>query len=172
MTEDVPAPLQGCRIAVTRADQQLGGARQLFEAAGAEVVDLPALVVEPPEDWRPLDEALADLDQFHWLLFSTANGVEAVQARLRRRGGDLARPPKGLRIAAVGRRTAEQLEEMGVAVDFVPSRFVADALIDVDERRAAASADDEQVEARRRNLADAEQVEADIEAGLIAGDEV
>ena len=130
MNDAVPAPLQGCRIAVTRAEQQLGGARQLFEAAGADVIDLPALVVGPPDDWRPLDDALADLGQFHWLLFSSANGVEAVQARLRRRGADLARPPKGLRIAAVGRRTAEQLEQMSVTVDFVPTRFVADALIE------------------------------------------
>ncbi|MFM9071877.1 MAG: uroporphyrinogen-III synthase [Cyanobium sp.] len=124
------APLQGCTIGVTRAEQQLGTARQLFEAAGAKVIDLPALVVGPPDDWRPLDGALADLEQFHWLLFSSANGVDAVQQRLRRRGGDLARPPKGLRMAAVGRRTAERLEEMGVEVDFVPNRFVADALID------------------------------------------
>ncbi len=123
-------PLQGCRIAVTRAEQQLGAARQLFEQAGAQVVDLPALVVGPPEDWRPLDEALADLAQFHWLIFSSANGVEALQARLRRRGGDLSHPPKGLKIAAVGRRTAERLDELGVRVDFVPTRFVADALID------------------------------------------
>jgi len=123
-------PLQGCSIAVTRAEQQLGAARQLFERAGAQVVDLPALVVGPPDDWGPLDEALADLEQFHWLIFSSANGVEAVQKRLRRQGGALARPPKGLRIAAVGRRTAERLEELAVGVDFVPSRFVADALID------------------------------------------
>jgi uroporphyrinogen-III synthase len=123
-------PLQGCRIAVTRAEQQLGTARQLFEQAGAEVVDLPALVVGPPDEWGPLDEALEDLEQFHWIIFSSANGVEALQSRLRRQGGDLADPPQGLRIAAVGRRTAEALVELGVRVDFVPSRFVADALID------------------------------------------
>jgi uroporphyrinogen-III synthase len=123
-------PLQGCTIAVTRAEGQLGSARQLFERAGARVVDLPALVVGPPDDWGPLDEALEELAQFHWLVFSSANGVEAVQARLRRRGGDLARFPKGPRIAAVGRRTAERLDDFGVRVDFVPSRFLADALIE------------------------------------------
>lgn len=127
----VPSPpLAGCAIALTRAEQQLGSARRLFERAGAQVFDLPALVVTPPEDWAPLDEALADLAHFHWLIFSSANGVEAVQARLRRRGGDLAKPPKGLRLAAVGRRTAERLEDLAVRVDFVPTRFVADALID------------------------------------------
>lgn len=124
------APLTGCTIAVTRAEQQLGAARRLFEQAGARVVDLPALVVGPPEDWGPLDEALEDLAQFHWLIFSSANGVDGLQERLRRRGGDLARPPKGLRIAAVGRRTAERLDALGVRVDFVPVRFTADALID------------------------------------------
>lgn len=130
MTVPPLPPLRGCTIAVTRAEQQLGAARQLFVAAGARVVDLPALVVGPPEDWGPLDEALQDLAQFHWLLFSSANGVEGLQERLRRRGGDLARSPKGLRIAAVGRRTAERLAAMGVRVDFVPARFTADALID------------------------------------------
>lgn len=94
------------------------------------MVDLPALVVGPPDDWRPLDEALADLEQFHWVIVSSANGVEALASRLQRQGRDLARLPKGVRMAAVGRRTAERLGELGVRVDFVPSRFVADALIE------------------------------------------
>ncbi|MFM7264063.1 MAG: uroporphyrinogen-III synthase, partial [Cyanobium sp.] len=82
--------LRGRMVAVTRADQQLGAARRLFEAAGATVVDLPALVIAPPDDWGPLDDALAELDQFHWLVFSSGNGVEAVQQRLSRRGSSLA----------------------------------------------------------------------------------
>ena len=48
--------LQGRTIAVTRAEQQLGAARQLFEQAGAEVLDLPALVIGPPDEWGPLDD--------------------------------------------------------------------------------------------------------------------
>jgi uroporphyrinogen-III synthase len=130
MNAPVPLPLQGRTIAVTRAEGQLGASRRLFERAGARVVDLPALVVGPPDDWGPLDEALRDLEQFHWLIFSSANGVEALQERLRRQGGDLARSPRGPRIAAVGRRTAERLDALGVRVDFVPARFTADALID------------------------------------------
>jgi uroporphyrinogen-III synthase len=130
MTATPPAALRGFTIAVTRAEGQLGAARRLFEQVGAKVLDLPALVVGPPDDWEPLDEALRDLDNFHWLLFSSANGVDGLQERLRRRGGDLARPPRGLRIAAVGRRTAERLDALGVRVDFVPTRFTADALIE------------------------------------------
>ncbi|MEO1003982.1 MAG: uroporphyrinogen-III synthase [Cyanobacteria bacterium J06638_7] len=124
------APLAGRSVAVTRAEAQLGAARQLFEAAGAVVVDLPALVVLPPESWGPLDDALAELHEFHWLVFSSSNGVEAVDQRLRRLGRSLAHRPASLKIAAVGRKTAARLEEMGAPADFVPPAFVADSLLE------------------------------------------
>ena len=130
---DTNAPfgiLAGRTVAVTRAEQQLGAARRLFEAAGARVVDLPALVVGPPDDWRPLDDALAELTEFHWILFSSANGVEAVQQRLGRRGGSLAHRPRGVKIAAVGRKTAALLEQFGTAADFVPPDFIAESLVE------------------------------------------
>jgi uroporphyrinogen-III synthase len=123
-------PLDGRTIAVTRAERQLGSARRLFEAAGAAVVDLPALVIGPPDDWGPLDDALEELEQFHWILFSSANGVEAVQQRLARRGSSLAGRPRGVKIAVVGRRTASRLEELGAAADFVPPAFIADSLVE------------------------------------------
>ena len=123
-------PLTGRRIAVTRAETQLGAARRLFEAAGAQVVDLPALVVTPPDSWGPLDDALAELEDFHWLVFSSGNGVEAVEQRLQRLGSRLAHRPAGLKIAAVGRKTAARLEELGAPADFVPPTFVADSLLE------------------------------------------
>ena len=124
------APLAGRTIAVTRAEQQLGEARRLFSQAGATVIDLPALVIGPPDSWGPLDDALAELADFHWIVFSSANGVEAVQQRLGHWGGSLAHRPPGLKIAAVGRKTAELLEELGAPADFVPPAFVADSLIE------------------------------------------
>ena len=124
------ADLGGRTIAVTRAETQLGEARRLFEAAGASVVDLPALVVTPPDEWGPLDDALAELEDFHWLVFSSGNGVEAVEQRLRRLGRSLAHRPSGLRIAAVGRKTARQLEALGAPADFIPPSFVADSLLE------------------------------------------
>jgi len=123
-------PLHGRRIGVTRAESQLGEAQRLLAAQGASVVDLPALVVTPPDEWGPLDDALAELESFHWLVFSSANGVEAVQQRLQRRGGSLAARPRSLKIAAVGRKTAALLEELGAPADFVPPAFVADSLIE------------------------------------------
>ena len=123
-------PLDGRVIAVTRAEQHLGEARGLFEQAGATVLDLPALVIGPPDTWGPLDDALAELEEFHWLVVSSANGVDAVEQRLRRMGSGLAHRPRGLKIAAVGRKTAARLEALGAPADFVPPQFVADSLID------------------------------------------
>jgi uroporphyrinogen-III synthase len=130
MPPQATPPLSGRTIAVTRAEQQLGEARRLFTATGAAVIDLPALVVTPPDDWGPLDDALAELETFHWIVFSSANGVEAVQQRLARRGSNLAHRPAGLRLAAVGRKTARCLEEIGAPADFVPPAYVADSLIE------------------------------------------
>jgi uroporphyrinogen-III synthase len=123
-------PLIGRVIAVTRAEQHLGEARQLFERAGATVVDLPALVVSPPDELGPLDDALQELESFHWIVFSSGNGVEAVEQRLRLQGRSLAGRPRGVKLAAVGRSTAARLEALGAAADFVPPAFVADSLIE------------------------------------------
>jgi len=117
-------------IGLTRATGQLAEARRRFEAAGARVLDLPALEIGPPDTWGPLDDALAEWKQFHWILFSSANGVLAVERRLKRLGLSLSRRPAGLRLAAVGWRTALTLEEQGAAADFVPADYVADSLID------------------------------------------
>ena len=122
--------LNGRTVVVTRAAEQQGEGRRLLEALGARVLDLPALVIGPPDQWGPLDDALADLDNFHWLVFSSANGVESVEQRLQTLGRSLARRPRSLKIAAVGRKTARLLEELGAAADFVPPQFVADSLIE------------------------------------------
>ena len=121
--------LEGRTIVVTRAREQFGEARKLLEQQGARVLDLPALEIGPPDEWGPLDDALAELDEFHWVIFSSANGVKAVDERLRLQGSSLGRRPAGLRIAAVGRKTALLLDHLGAPADFVPPDFVADSLI-------------------------------------------
>lgn len=123
-------PLIGTTVVVTRAQEQQGAVRQQLEALGAQVLDLPALVIGPPDEWGPLDDALAELDQFHWLVVSSANGVQAVEARLQRLGRSLRQRPSTLKIAAVGRKTAASLDHLGAPADFVPPTFVADSLID------------------------------------------
>ncbi len=123
-------PLLGKTVVVTRSQGQQAEARYLFETQGAKVLDLPALVIGPPDDWSPLDEALEELDHFHWIIFSSANGVNAVQHRLQLLGSSLSKKPKSLKIAVIGKKTARVLETYGICPDFIPPKFVADSLID------------------------------------------
>ncbi len=129
MNIDVLQQLAGLTVVITRAQDQQGQAHILFKEAGAIVLDMPALIIGPPDEWGPLDDALAELDQFHWIIFSSSNGVQAVQERLQRQGRTLANCPNSLKIAAVGRKTAQKIEQLGASIDFVPPDFVADSLI-------------------------------------------
>ena len=130
MTSVQHQPLKGRTVVITRAQEQQSEGRRMLTSLGARVLELPALEIGPPDTWAPLDDALADLENFHWMILSSANGVDAVESRLQGMGTCLARRPESLKIAAVGRKTARRLEEIGVPADFVPPTFVADSLID------------------------------------------
>jgi uroporphyrinogen III methyltransferase/synthase len=122
-------PLAGRRILVTRPVGQAGRLRALLEAAGAEVLSLPAIRIEPPEDWGPLDAALARLERFRWLVFTSANGVLFVLDRLRAGGGgpgDLRRT----RLAAIGPQTADTLRRAGLETEVVPGEYRAEGLVE------------------------------------------
>ncbi len=122
--------LSGRTIIITRAKNQQTETRKCFEAAGAKVLDLPALEIGPPDDFSALDKALRNIDNFNWLIFSSINGVNAIKERLDIQHISLSSIPNTLKIAAVGKKTAGYLEKLGVKVDFVPPNFVADSLIE------------------------------------------
>src|SRR5439155_5619742 len=75
-------PLFGTRVLVTRPAHQAAVLREPLEELGAEVVVQPAIEIGPPADWRPVDAAIANLDHFDWLVFSSSNGVQYFLDRL------------------------------------------------------------------------------------------
>ncbi|ABM74751.1 putative uroporphyrinogen III synthase [Prochlorococcus marinus str. NATL1A] len=118
------------KIIITRALEQTSEAREIFRKNGAEVFDLPSLVIGPPDDWEPLDGALKEITTFDWIIFSSANGVRNVDERMKEIGLSLSEISENIQIAAVGRKTASLLEDMDVKVSFVPPSFVADSLVE------------------------------------------
>ncbi len=123
-------PLFGRRIAVTRARVQAGGFAALLEEMGAEVVYAPAIELQPPDSWEPLDRALRALGGFHWLIFTSANGVAFFSRRLDELGGDI-RDLQGVRIAAIGPETARAVRQLHLRVDAVPQEYRAERVLDV-----------------------------------------
>src|SRR5947199_5637585 len=104
--------LQGKCIAVTRAEEQSAGLLERLSALGATTVICPAIAILPPDDFAALDAAIGRLEQYDWLIVTSANGVRALfdrMAALGRRALDLAQ----LKIGAIGPATADALAERG-----------------------------------------------------------
>jgi uroporphyrinogen III methyltransferase/synthase len=120
-------PLAGCRIVVTRPVQQAEALARPLRELGAEVIEAPAIEICPPADWSAVDAAIHSLAQFDWLVFSSVNGVHSLLSRLFELGKDL-RALGGVRLAAIGPGTAEELAKYHLRADLVPDEFQAEAL--------------------------------------------
>ena len=120
-------PLSGKVVIVTRAAAQAGPFHDLLEAAGARVVLVPTIVIEPPDSWAALDAALARAGEYRWVIFTSVNGVAMTRRRLAE-GGRGAEVFRAARVAAIGPATAEALADWGLAAAVVPDEYVAEGL--------------------------------------------
>lgn len=121
-------PLFGKRILMTRAKEQAGEFAELLAAYGAEPVEAPTIRIVPPSDWTVVDGALADIQSYHWLIFTSVNGVTHFMGRLFAKGLD-ARCLAGRTICCIGPRTARELERFGVKADMIPAEYQAEGMV-------------------------------------------
>jgi hydroxymethylbilane synthase len=117
-----PSPLLGVRVVVTRPKEQAGDLAAKLRALGAEVAELPTIEIQPSGDYAPLDRAVAAIDAYDWIIFTSANGVRAFAAR----GGGKSRA----KICAIGPGTRKAAEAMGLEVTLVPAEYVAESLVE------------------------------------------
>lgn len=120
-------PLEGKRVLVTRSREQSQELIHDLEAIGATVLVWPAIEILPPDDWAPVDEILARIGTFDWLVFTSANGVRGLCGRMLSNGGDVA-PLAALKIAAVGPATVAALRGFQLDAALTPDRFRSDDL--------------------------------------------
>jgi uroporphyrinogen III methyltransferase/synthase len=117
-------PLFGRRIVVTRTREQASQLSQRLRERGAEVLELPTIRIQPPDDPTALIEALQALGEYDWLIFTSPNGVSAFFDYFFKAYDDV-RALGNLRIAAVGPATAAKLKELHLRVDVMPGQYVA-----------------------------------------------
>ena len=122
-------PLFGRRIVVTRAREQASEFKSILTDLGAHCLEFPTIAIEPPPSWEPLDTAIAHLASYDWVIFTSVNGVRCFMERLRLAGRDV-RGLHGVRLAAIGPKTAEALEHVGICPDLVPGEYRAEAILE------------------------------------------
>jgi len=137
----MPAP----RVLITRSPHQASALADQLRALGADPILIPTIELADPTNFVPLDAALAHLDHFHWLIFTSANAVEAFHRRLTLTTTDIIGTPiepgapglasetwvvlpPTLRIAAIGSATARAIESIGLHADLLPLQAVAESL--------------------------------------------
>jgi uroporphyrinogen III methyltransferase/synthase len=121
-------PLFGKKILLTRAQEQAREFSQLLSAYGAEPVEVPTIQIVPPVSWQAIDQAIARLGDYHWLILTSMNGVAPFMDRLRAAGKD-SRALSHLRICAIGPRTAQELGRYGIVPDVVPAQYQAEGIL-------------------------------------------
>jgi uroporphyrinogen III methyltransferase/synthase len=122
-------PLFGKRIVVTRTREQAGELSKALRDLGADVIELPTIRIELPEDRLGFAEMVTHAHEYDWLVFTSPNGVEKFFEAFFATYDD-ARSLGNPRIAAIGAGTAAKIREYRFAVDLIPERFVAEGLID------------------------------------------
>lgn len=111
--------LAGKRVVVTRAAEQCEVLVKALEEQGAEAVVVPMMAFAPPDDLRPLDEAIREVGRCDWLLLTSQNALRALQERGESLGIRLTEATAKVKIAAVGPATAEAAEHAGFHVEYV-----------------------------------------------------
>ncbi|GAB4161845.1 MAG: hypothetical protein Fur0021_35500 [Candidatus Promineifilaceae bacterium] len=123
MSSNLPTnqPLEGRRIVVTRSQAQAEVLCRHLAALGAEPIPIPTIAFTPLPA-ASLIVALRQIEQYNWIIFTSANAVDFF---FQAAGDNL--PPLP-RVAASGSATAQKLQEQGITPDFVPAEFVGEQL--------------------------------------------
>jgi uroporphyrinogen-III synthase len=114
-------------IVVTRPRGQVEGLVAEIEARGGTAVVAPMISIVDPVSWVECDRAIAALESFDALVFSSTNGVEKFFGRCREKGVR-AEQVSRLLTYAVGEKTRQAIQSQGARVEFVPEDFSSGAL--------------------------------------------
>jgi uroporphyrinogen-III synthase len=123
-----PGVLAGKRIVITRSAAQSEVLARELAARGAIPVMLPLVSFADPEDFAPIDAAIAGIQGFDWIIFTSAQAVRAVAKRSEELKRSLIRSESRPRIACVGPVTADAARQAGLSVEYIAETHTGAAL--------------------------------------------
>ena len=128
-------PLADMKVVVTRPEHQADALCAQIEAAGGKPVRFPVLEILEPTDSKPLIELIDRLDDFDIAVFISPNAVRKAMNLIRSRREF----PESTKIAAIGRKSAQELKSFGRQADIYPNtRFDSEALLALPEMQDVA----------------------------------
>lgn len=119
-------PLSGKRIMITRPRHQAQKMADLVTDLGGEPLTFPTIEITPLAE-TPVDQAIANIEKYSWLAFTSINGVSAFFERMQHLRKDI-RSLNGVKICAIGSKTRAELEKRGLMVDYVPEKYTSQDL--------------------------------------------
>jgi len=121
-------PLAGCRVLVSRAQQQADALSSALNDLGCQVIEIPFIEIRDPRSYQPLDSVLRNLATYDWLILTSVNGVDAFFRRMRRKRLDKS-VLAGLKVAAIGPATKDAIEQHGLKVTITPKEYIAESVV-------------------------------------------
>ena len=122
-----PLPLHGKTVVVTRPRERAGTLAARLRELGANVIEAPCIETVERENVQPLADALRQ--KHDWAVFTSPAGVHAAVHALAKLGRDL-RALYGMKLAAIGRGTADALAGYGLTADLIPAQYDGEHLAD------------------------------------------
>lgn len=113
---------------MTRAAEQAAEFTEQLRQRGTVVVECPTIQLVPPLQWDEVDATIHHLSSFDWLILTSVNGVRFFFGRLQELGRgthDL----KDCKVCAVGPKTAEALDGLGITPALVPEQFTGEGVV-------------------------------------------
>ena len=117
--------MQGLRVVITRAREQASELAVKLAAAGAIPIELPVIELREPADWSEVDAAVARIDSYDWILFTSANAVRFLATRMPACVSNIR-----AKVCCIGPKTRSVAEEHGWNVTLVPEAYVAESVAD------------------------------------------
>jgi uroporphyrinogen III methyltransferase/synthase len=126
------------RVLITRPRAQSDSFADALCAAGFEPIFFPVIEIRPVENNAELDSAIRNIKKYAWVVFTSVNTIDVVFAP-----SAPTLPPQvkgvpspfgrgqgeGIKIAAIGPKTAEALRKHHIEPDFIPEEYTAEAIL-------------------------------------------
>ena len=118
------------KVLITRPRAQSESFASALRAAGFESIYFPVIEIRPIENNTELDKAIKNIEKYDWVVFTSVNAVPpTVSPHFLQKWGECPEGTRGVKVAAIGPKTADALRKHNIEPDFIPDEYVAEAIL-------------------------------------------